>query len=91
MKTTLHTLTCICGATARNTTKERGRFNRRHPVTALEGTEAAAEHIAEQARLKGLAIQREQIKAEKAKDATGKAAQVAFVAAVYAAITKGAK
>lgn len=60
--------------------------HRRHPVTALEGTEAAAEHIAEQARLKGLAIQRDQIKAEKAKSA----AAVAQAAAVYA-VTKGSK
>ena len=49
MKTTFKEkkrLYCECGASARDTGKERGRFRRRHPV------DADAAHVAEQRRMK---------------------------------------
>lgn len=35
-------LKCECGATARNTSKERGRFKRRHPAKCKERHEKQA-------------------------------------------------
>lgn len=42
-------LTCICGAAAKDNTKERGRFNRRHPQSCQTDMlhEAAKKHLAE--------------------------------------------
>ena len=37
------TLECICGATAKDTSKERGRFYRRHPINAAVGHIEAAQ------------------------------------------------
>lgn len=72
--TTQKNLTCICGATARDTSKERGRFRRRHPASAGES------HVTDIQRMKSAAIIRAQRDAEK--DAADKEHESAINAAV---------
>lgn len=80
-------LSCDCGATARNTTKERGRFFRRHPITPATSEADLQAHIDDQRHLKKLALEREAIRTQKTKN---DAAATATIAALFVkALIKG--
>lgn len=71
MKTTTQlqkVLSCDCGATARNNTKERGMFLRRHPITPESTDEQIQAHIDRQKRRKAEAETRAAEAKQKALD-----------------------
>ena len=79
---TQKTLTCDCGAVAADTTKERGRFLRRHPLTLASTEEEIAEHIADQRQMRDKANARAAAeKAAAARDAANAAAKAKVTAA----------
>lgn len=86
--TTQEILSCDCGATARNTTKERGRFLRRHPITPATSDYDIDLHCSDQRHLKKLALDRTAILKQKTQSA---AVATAIVGAAIAAAVKGAR